>query len=158
MHFPKNTWASRYLAPPGGGCFGNVPTPIESNHLIVECECTSVCGPLIPKIQFSGFGGSLTYIRLDPDAAVMWYGATAESVRCTAWGPKAMSGISSSTVISSRRHDTASMSSVAWRSLNSYPTPWKIKAVICRQDGVPAVVARMIGQLVSVDFGNLRHS
>ncbi len=50
------------------------------------------------------------------------------------------------------------MPSVAWRSLNSYPTPWKSKAGICRQGGVPAIVARVIGQLVSVDFGNIRYS
>jgi hypothetical protein len=46
------------------------PTPIESSHLIVECECTSVCGPLIPKIQFNGIGGLLTYISLIANADV----------------------------------------------------------------------------------------
>ena len=46
------------------------PTPFESNHLIVECECTSVCGPLIPKIQFNGIGGLLTYITLIPNTDV----------------------------------------------------------------------------------------
>ncbi len=134
------------------------PTAIGSTTSLFNANARACAGPLIPKIQFSGFGGSLTYISLHPNAAVMWYGATAESVRCIAWGPKAMSGISSSTVISSRRHETASMPSVAWRSLNSYPTPWKSKAGICRQGGVPAIVARVIGQLVSVDFGNIRYS
>src|SRR5258706_7797363 len=30
VHFPKNTWASRYMAPRGGGCFGNVFQPRSS--------------------------------------------------------------------------------------------------------------------------------
>jgi hypothetical protein len=42
---------------------------------------------------------------------------------------------------------TASMSPVDSRPLNSYSPTRKIKVNICRQNGVPTIVARMIGQL-----------
>jgi hypothetical protein len=42
---------------------------------------------------------------------------------------------------------TASMPPVASLPLDSYPTTRKIKVSIRRQDGVPTIVARMIGQL-----------
>jgi hypothetical protein len=59
-----------------------------------------------------------------------------------------MSKISSSTVISSfGGMTTASMSPVASRPLDSYPTTRKIKVSICRKNGVLTIVARMIGQL-----------
>ena len=63
-------------------------------------------------------------------------------------GSIVMSKISSSTVISCLGGmTTASMSPVDSRPLNSYPPTRKIKVNICRQNGVPTIVARMIGQL-----------
>jgi hypothetical protein len=77
LHFGSSGSTSglswRYLgfeiSGPAGLLWKRFPTPIGSNHL-VERECTSVCGPLIPKIQFNGIGGLLTYITLIPNADV----------------------------------------------------------------------------------------
>jgi hypothetical protein len=54
------------------------PTPIGSSHLIVQRECASVCEPLIPKIQFNGIGGLLTYISVTPNADVSASGSYGE--------------------------------------------------------------------------------
>jgi hypothetical protein len=72
-----------------------------------------------------------------------------------------MSKISSSTVIFCFGGMTiASMPPVASLPPDSYPTTRKIKVSICRQDGVPTIVVRMIGQLLMdfIDFSNIRYN
>jgi hypothetical protein len=70
VHFPKNTWASRYLAP-RGGCFRNVFQPRSGQTTsLLNANARACAGPLIPKIQFNGIGGLLTYVSVTPNAEV----------------------------------------------------------------------------------------
>jgi hypothetical protein len=93
---------------------------------------------------------------------VPWHGVPAESVQCTSWDKveyrfSAPAHLlvayekgerwSGETFIEGDGLTTVSVSPVASRPLDSYPTARKIKVSICRQDGVLTIGARMIDQL-----------
>ena len=62
--------ACTWMALGGAATLETFPAPIASTISLFNENARACAGPLIPKIQFNGIGGPLTYISLTPNSVV----------------------------------------------------------------------------------------